>query len=215
MDQNPTPVAPAETPAAAPAAPAAKGANKNLIIGIVAAIVVVVAIVVVLIVVLGGNKSGSTTPEGGSGSSSDTSLSKCGDAFKCLEKIDENATVESINELTGIEGKTTSWSDTVYEWEFPNGESLELSTSYFNIKVDYDTDLHKDSSVNFDGYEAVKDQVRSGITKDALAEALGSKGLLYEKSSTGSGYLWVDADGGYLRASVSSKGNVTFVSGWF
>ncbi len=213
MDQNPTPVAPTETPVAAPVAPAAKGANKNLIIGIVAAIVVVVAIVVVLIVVLGGNKSG--TPAGEGGSSDTSSLSKCGDAFKCLEKIDEDATVESINELTGIEGKATSWSDTVYEWEFPNGETIELSTSYFNVKVDYKTDLHKDSNVNFDGYEAVKDQIKSGITKDALAEALGSKGLLYEKSSTGSGYLWVDADGGYLRASVSSKGNVTFVSGWF
>ena len=214
MDQNPTPVAPAETPAAAPAAPAAKGANKNLIIAIAAAVAVVVAVVVILVVVLGGNKSGNPAGEGGS-SSSDTSLSKCGDAFKCLEKIDEDATVESINALTGIEGKVTSWSETVYEWEFPNGETIELSTSYFNVKVDYKTDLHKDSSVNLDKYNDIKAQIKSGITKDALAEALGSKGLLYEKSSTGSGYLWVDADGGYLRASVSSKGNVTFVSGWF
>ena len=214
MDQNPTPVAPAETPAAAPAAPAAKGANKNLIIAIAAAVAVVVAVVVILVVVLGGNKSDAPASNGG-GSSSTTELSKCGDAFKCLEKIDEDATVESINALTGIEGKVTSWSETVYEWEFPNGETIELSTSYFNVKVDYKTELHKDSSVNLDKYNDIKDQIKSGITKDALAEALGSKGLLYEKSSTGSGYLWVDADGGYLRASVSSKGNVTFVSGWF
>ena len=182
MDQNPTPVAPAETPAAAPAAPAAKGANKNLIIAIAAAVAVVVAVVVILVVVLGGNKSDAPASNDG-GSSSTTELSKCGDAFKCLESINEGATVESINALTGIEGKVTSWSETVYEWEFPNGETIELSTSYFNVKVDYKTDLHKDSGVNFDGYEAVKDQVRSGITKDELAEALGSKGLLYEKAA--------------------------------
>lgn len=213
MDQNPTPVAPAETPAVAPAAPA-KGANKNLIIGIIAAVVVVAVAVVVLIVVLGGNKSDAPATNGGSGSTAE--LSKCGDAFKCFESINEGATVESINALTGIEGKASEYSDTSYTWEFPNGESLKFSSgSYFSIEVDYDTDLHKDSKVNFDGYSTVKDKIKSGITVDELAEALGTKGLLYKKDSFGFGYLWVDSNGGHLYANVSLKGNVTLVSGRF
>lgn len=230
MDQNPTPAAAPQAPAAEPVAPAPQPQtvapvtggskqNKTALIAVIAFVAVAVVVgVVVAILMLNKPASNGGSDNGGNnngGSSANTDLSKCGDAFKCLESIDEDATVESINALTGIEGKVTSWSETVYEWEFPNGETIELSTSYFNVKVDYKTDLHKDSSVNLDKYNDIKAQIKSGITKDALAEALGSKGLLYEKSSTGSGYLWVDADGGYLRASVSSKGNVTFVSGWF
>ncbi|MBR5027407.1 hypothetical protein IKX64_02370 [Candidatus Saccharibacteria bacterium] len=230
MDQNPTPAAAPQAPAAEPVAPAPQPQtvapvtggnkqNKTALIAIIAFVAVAVVVgVVVAILMLNKPASNGGSDNGGNtngGSSADTSISKCGDAFKCLEKIDEDATISSINELTGIEGKVSNYSDTVYVWEFSNGETIEFSTSYFRATIDYDTDLHKNSSINLDGYNSVKDQVRSGITVDALAEALGGKGLLYEKSNSGSGYLWVDADGGYLRASVSSKGNVTFVSGWF
>lgn len=233
MDPNPTPVAP-QAPIAEPVAPApqpqaaapiasdGKKSNKTALIAVIAAVAVAVIVgVVVAIIMLGGNKpSGEGGGNGGStnngGTSTDTNLSKCGDAFKCLEKIDEDATVESINELTGIEGKVSSYSDTVYTWEFSNGESLKFSTSYFGIEVDYETKLHKDSSVDLDGYNSIKDQVKSGVTLDELVSALGGKkGLLYKKDYSGTGYLWVDGDGGYLRASVSNSGKITFISGWF
>ena len=225
MDQNPAPTpTPNLTPEApvapAPAAPAAPAANKNTAkIAILAAIAVVaVAAIVVAIILLTGNKqpSGSGSDESGNSGSSDTSLSKCGDAFKCLEKIDEDATVESINALTGIEGKVSNYSDTTYIWEFPNDESLSFTTGYFSIEVDYETKLHKDSSVNLEGYNNIKDKIKTGATYDELVSALGGKkGLLYKKDSFGTGYLWVDGDGGYLRASVSASGKITFVSGWF
>lgn len=229
MDQNPTPtptpiVTPeAPAPAPAPVAPVAsdnKNSNKSIIIAGVIALIVAIAVGVGVAIMMLNKPKEPASGSGDSGNSNTSNqgqnLSKCGDAFKCLEKIDEDATVESINELTGIEGKVSTYSDTTYLWEFPNDETLKFSTSYFSVEVEYDTDLHKDSSLDLSGYNTVKDEIKNGVQVDKLVEALGgNKGLLYKKDSFGTGYLWVDGDGGYLRASVGASGKITFISGRF
>lgn len=138
----------------------------------------------------------------------------CSDAFECVSKINDLMTVEQINAMTGIEGEKSEYSDTRYTWEFPNGETLEASTSYFDVSVDYKKELHKDSSLDLSGYNDIKDQIKSGITYDEFVSAMkGAKGVVYKKSEYSTGYLWVDGKGGYLTASVSDSGKITSVFG--
>lgn len=145
---------------------------------------------------------------------STTTVEKCNDAFDCLNKIDKVLTAAEIDAMTGIKGEKSEYSDTRYTWEFPNGETLEASTSYLDLSIDYKKELHKDDSIDLSGYNDIKDQIKSGITYDEFVTAMkGAKGTLYKKSEYSKSYLWVDGQGGYLTASVTSSGKISSVFG--
>ncbi len=132
-----------------------------------------------------------------------------------LNELDNNATIDNINELTEIEGEFVS-NGTGYEtyiWHITETASITATfytfTSNCDISIDLPNDLLKNANVDFSHYEEISSSLKNGenVTYEDLQEKFGTEGTLIEKGTSNSKYKWVNANGGYLIATISNVTN--------
>ncbi len=141
-------------------------------------------------------------------------------ALECIKQIQLDSKMEDVVTIMGFEGTLKDEKNQVYIWEITNDEDIKIQFFKEGVSVvtaEIDKDTQKNANVDFSRYSELKPKISSGITYDDFKSYIGNvDGTLIEKSSFSNKYVWVDANGGYLNGSFSTRGNTaTFVSGRF
>ena len=140
----------------------------------------------------------------------------------CINKIDVNDTVETVNKTMGFDGEVSlegeSWKK--YKWALNDDESVEVtfyeSSKTATITINFKNEKIQNSKVDFSEFPELKKQVNSstGVNYDKFKESFKAEGTLVEKSSISNKYRWVNKDGGYMDVTFSaSSGKCTFAMG--
>ncbi len=131
--------------------------------------------------------------------------------LECMNKITPENTVQEINNIIGFEGELTDEKYNKYYWELSDDAGIEVSYYSGNkgtVVADVKKELLQNKDVNFSRYDELKSKINDGITYDEFISYIGNEdGIIVEKSSLSTKYMWVDKDGNYLKASFSNSTN--------
>ena len=141
--------------------------------------------------------------------------------LECLDKIQINDTLETINTTIGFEGEQTTEEAGMkkYNWALKSDQNIEIifyDNGKKDIKINFNNEEIKNKKVDFSGFTELKEEISSGteVKYEKIVETFKTEGTLVEKSDSTNVYRWVDEDGGYLNVTFSTvNGRVTFVSG--
>ena len=135
---------------------------------------------------------------------------KCS-AVECMKQIELTSTIEQINEITGVEGVLTDEVKKIYEYDLGNKEKITLeygSKEIPTIKAEFTRSTVADKKVDLSKVEDLKIKVKAGLTYDQFKAEIGDvDGVIVEKSSTSTKYMWVSKNGGYIRGSFRNSDN--------
>ena len=151
------------------------------------------------------------------------SKGKC-TVFECIDQLNNKNTIEEMNNIIGFEGELKSETEKykVYQWNLTDDTSI---TSQFML--DYDTatiSANYPSSMvsnkaDFSKWNEIKSRLskREEITYDEFVKMVGGvQGMMKQKDSTSTSYVWYNSEGGYLTAYFNSEtGKCTMATGRF
>lgn len=170
-----------------------------------------------LTMTLTGCGSSVNNQNGGTASGSEKTKGNC-TPVECVKKINPENTVEEINNIIGVKGELTDEKYNKYYWELSDESGVEV-TYYSSTKGTIVADINKEdyanSKVDFSRYSELKPKINEGITYSEFITYIGNvDGIIVEKSSYSTKYLWVSSDGEYLNATFSNSSNkCTFATG--
>lgn len=138
-------------------------------------------------------------------------------AFECIKQIEISNSLEEINNIIGFEGELVDEAKNKYYWEISENTGVEVifySGNKLNAKIVYDRDSLANKKVDFSRYEELKSKINDGITYDEFITYIGNvDGILIEKGSSTSKYIWVADEDRYLNATFNKENKCTFASG--
>lgn len=145
------------------------------------------------------------------------SKAKC-DVYECIRLIETKNSVEQINNIIGFEGELIDESSNEYYWEFSENIGIRMRYSSSNsgiVSLDYITEDLANKNVDFSRYDELKIKIKEGISYDEFISYIGGvDGVMIEKSSVTTKYIWVSSTGDYLRGSFSNNSrHCTFIYG--
>lgn len=140
-------------------------------------------------------------------------------SLDCIKKIKTNSTLADVNKTIGLDGKVVDETKQQYTWKLSDEESVNIT---FNsdkdlsgnavkttiISIDYDEKDLENKNLDSSKYKSINSIFKSGksLTYDQLKEKLGGiEGKLIAKSDTEEQYIWIGANGRYIKAIFSLK----------
>lgn len=129
--------------------------------------------------------------------------------FEYMDKIKPENTVEEINSIIGSDGELVDEKYNKYTWKIT--DDTTLTATYYSAKtatitIDIDDDLLKDDKTDLSDSSNLKSEINSanGVTYEDMVSKFGTNGYMVEKRSSGTSYMWVNKDGGYIKANFSN-----------
>ena len=96
-----------------------------------------------------------------------------------------------------------------YTWKIT--DDTTLTATYYSAKtatitIDIDDDLLKDDKTDLSDSSNLKSEINSanGVKYEDMVSKFGTNGYMVEKRSSGTSYMWVNKDGGYIKANFSN-----------
>ena len=135
--------------------------------------------------------------------------------FEYMDKIKPENTVEEINSIIGSDGELVDEKYNKYTWKIT--DDTTLTATYYSAKtatitIDIDDDLLKDDKTDFSDSSNLKSEINSanGVKYEDMVSKFGTNGYMVEKRSSGTSYMWVNKDGGYIKANfLNGSGKCT------
>lgn len=120
---------------------------------------------------------------------------KC-EVRECISLLNTKNTVEEINEIIGITGEKSEYSEK-YTWKLSEKESITLDMSSTSpiLQATIDKEKVKNENNDFSIFNELKEALNKGktITYKEMVEKLGGiEGTLAGRTSTSDRYIWVD-----------------------
>ncbi len=129
--------------------------------------------------------------------------------FEYMDKIKPENTVEEINSIIGSDGELVDEKYNKYTWKIT--DDTTLTATYYSAKtatitIDIDDDLLKDDKTDLSDSSNLKSEINSanGVKYEDMVSKFGTNGYMVEKRSSGTSYMWVNKDGGYIKANFSN-----------
>lgn len=129
--------------------------------------------------------------------------------FEYMDKIKPENTVEEINSIIGSDGELVDEKYNKYTWKIT--DDTTLTATYYSAKtatitIDIDDDLLKDDKTDLSYSSNLKSEINSanGVKYEDMVSKFGTNGYMVEKRSSGTSYMWVNKDGGYIKANFSN-----------
>lgn len=129
--------------------------------------------------------------------------------FEYMDKIKPENTVEEINSIIGSDGELVDEKYNKYTWKIT--DDTTLTATYYSAKtatitIDIDDDLLKDDKTDLSDSSNLKSKINSanGVKYEDMVSKFGTNGYMVEKRSSGTSYMWVNKDGGYIKANFSN-----------
>lgn len=129
--------------------------------------------------------------------------------FEYMDKIKPENTVEEINSIIGSDGELVDEKYNKYTWKIT--DDTTLTATYYSAKtatitIDIDDDLLKDDKTDLSDSSNLKSEINSanGVKYEVMVSKFGTNGYMVEKRSSGTSYMWVNKDGGYIKANFSN-----------
>ena len=129
--------------------------------------------------------------------------------FEYMDKIKPENTVEEINSSIGSDGELVDEKYNKYTWKIT--DDTTLTATYYSAKtatitIDIDDDLLKDDKTDLSDSSNLKSEINSanGVKYEDMVSKFGTNGYMVEKRSSGTSYMWVNKDGGYIKANFSN-----------
>lgn len=129
--------------------------------------------------------------------------------FEYMDKIKPENTVEEINSIIGSDGELVDEKYNKYTWKIT--DDTTLTATYYSAKtatitIDIDDDLLKDDKTDLSNSSNLKSEINSanGVKYEDMVSKFGTNGYMVEKRSSGTSYMWVNKDGGYIKANFSN-----------
>lgn len=142
-------------------------------------------------------------------------------SIDCIKKIKTNSTLADVNKIIGLDGKVVDEANQQYTWNLSDEESVNIT---FNsdkdlsgntvkkattiISIEYDEKDLENKNLDSSKYKSINSTFKSGksLTYDQFKEKLGGiEGKLIAKSDTEEQYIWIGANGRYIKAIFSLK----------
>ena len=135
----------------------------------------------------------------------------------CLEEfndIDRTATLgifigDKKYRSKGSDGELVDEKYNKYTWKIT--DDTTLTATYYSAKtatitIDIDDDLLKDDKTDLSDSSNLKSEINSanGVKYEDMVSKFGTNGYMVEKRSSGTSYMWVNKDGGYIKANFSN-----------
>lgn len=135
--------------------------------------------------------------------------------FEYMDKIKPENTVEEINSIIGSDGELVDEKYNKYTWKIT--DDTTLTATYYSAKtatitIDIDDDLLKDDKTDLSDSSNLKSEINSanGVKYEDMVSKFGTNGYMVEKRSSGTSYMWVNKDGGYIKANfLNGSGKCT------
>ena len=129
--------------------------------------------------------------------------------FEYMDKIKPENTVEEINSIIGSDGELVDEKYNKYTWKITDDTTLKAtyySAKTATITIDIDDDLLKDDKTDLSDSSNLKSEINSanGVKYEDMVSKFGTNGYMVEKRSSGTSYMWVNKDGGYIKANFSN-----------
>lgn len=129
--------------------------------------------------------------------------------FEYMDKIKPENTVEEINSIIGSDGELVDEKYNKYTWKITDDTTLTAtyySSKTATITIDIDDDLLKDDKTDLSDSSNLKSEINSanGVKYEDMVSKFGTNGYMVEKRSSGTSYMWVNKDGGYIKANFSN-----------
>lgn len=129
--------------------------------------------------------------------------------FEYMDKIKPENTVEEINSIIGSDDELVDEKYNKYTWKIT--DDTTLTATYYSAKtatitIDIDDDLLKDDKTDLSDSSNLKSEINSanGVKYEDMVSKFGTNGYMVEKRSSGTSYMWVNKDGGYIKANFSN-----------
>ena len=129
--------------------------------------------------------------------------------FEYMDKIKPENTVEEINSIIGSDGELVDEKYNKYTWKIT--DDTTLTATYYSAKtatitIDIYDDLLKDDKTDLSDSSNLKSEINSanGVKYEDMVSKFGTNGYMVEKRSSGTSYMWVNKDGGYIKANFSN-----------
>ena len=129
--------------------------------------------------------------------------------FEYMDKIKPENTVEEINSIIGSDGELVDEKYNKYTWKIT--DDTTLTATYYSAKtatitIDIDDDLLKDDKTDLSDSSNLKSEINSanGVKYEDMVSKFGTNGYMVEKRASGTSYMWVNKDGGYIKANFSN-----------
>lgn len=129
--------------------------------------------------------------------------------FEYMDKIKPENTVEEINSIIGSDGELVDEKYNKYTWKIT--DDTTLTATYYSAKtatitIDIDDDLLKDDKTDLSDSSNLKSEINSanGVKYEDMVSKFGTNGYMVEKRLSGTSYMWVNKDGGYIKANFSN-----------
>lgn len=129
--------------------------------------------------------------------------------FEYMDKIKPENTVEEINSIIGSDGELVDEKYNKYTWKIT--DDTTLTATYYSAKtatitIDIDDDLLKDDKTDLSDSSNLKSEINSanGVKYEDMVSKFGTNGYMVEKRSSGTSYMWINKDGGYIKANFSN-----------
>lgn len=158
-----------------------------------------------------GSKDNDSNKDSKSNSSENSTESSKEDlkVFEYMDKIKPENTVEEINSIIGSDGELVDEKYNKYTWKIT--DDTTLTATYYSAKtatitIDIDDDLLKDDKTDLSDSSNLKSEINSanGVKYEDMVSKFGTNGYMVEKRSSGTSYMWVNKDGGYIKANFSN-----------
>lgn len=158
-----------------------------------------------------GSKDNDSNKDSKSNSSENSTESNKEDlkVFEYMDKIKPENTVEEINSIIGSDGELVDEKYNKYTWKIT--DDTTLTATYYSAKtatitIDIDDDLLKDDKTDLSDSSNLKSEINSanGVKYEDMVSKFGTNGYMVEKRSSGTSYMWVNKDGGYIKANFSN-----------
>lgn len=158
-----------------------------------------------------GSKDNDSTKDSKNNSSENSTESSKEDlkVFEYMDKIKPENTVEEINSIIGSDGELVDEKYNKYTWKIT--DDTTLTATYYSAKtatitIDIDDDLLKDDKTDLSDSSNLKSEINSanGVKYEDMVSKFGTNGYMVEKRSSGTSYMWVNKDGGYIKANFSN-----------
>ena len=164
-----------------------------------------------------GSKDNDSNKDSKSNSSENSTESSKEDlkVFEYMDKIKPENTVEEINSIIGSDGELVDEKYNKYTWKIT--DDTTLTATYYSAKtatitIDIDDDLLKDDKTDLSDSSNLKSEINSanGVKYEDMVSKFGTNGYMVEKRSSGTSYMWVNKDGGYIKANfLNGSGKCT------
>ena len=125
---------------------------------------------------------------------------------ECMKKLEATNTKEEITEVIGFEPEVSEYSgDATWKLDSKNWITLKSGATGNILQATIDKESIKDENVSLPTQKELQTLLNKGITYEGLVEKLGAEGTLESKTSSSVGYVWADANGQRLGATINNK----------